>query len=119
MTYAQLKEELIAYSKTIGIDKIGFASADAFLTLKDRLLVQQELGYQSGFEEPDIDKRVNPELSLPKARSIISIALAYPSRMKDPPKSTKGDRRGVFCRASWGKDYHHILRDRLKKLEDF
>ncbi|MED4174267.1 tRNA epoxyqueuosine(34) reductase QueG [Halalkalibacterium halodurans] len=119
MTPAQLKDELIAYSKTIGIDKIGFASADPFLTLKERLQTQQALGYQSGFEEPDIDKRVYPEKILPKARSIISIALAYPSKMKNPPKSKKGERRGVFCRASWGKDYHDILRDRLKKLEDF
>jgi epoxyqueuosine reductase len=119
MTPAQLKDELIAYSKTIGIDKIGFASADPFLTLKERLQTQQALGYQSGFEEPDINKRVYPEKILPKARSIISIALAYPSKMKNPPKSKKGERRGVFCRASWGKDYHDILRDRLKKLEDF
>jgi epoxyqueuosine reductase len=31
----------------------------------------------------------------------------------------KGERRGIFCRASWGQDYHHILRDRLRKLEEF
>lgn len=117
--HAQLKEELIAYSKTIGVDKIGFASADPFLQLKDRLITQQQLGYQSGFEEPDIDKRVNPEKVLPHARTIISIALAYPSKMKNPPKSTREERRGIFCRASWGKDYHHILRDRLAKLEQF
>ncbi len=59
MTSAQLKEELIAYSKTIGVDKIGFASADPFVQLRERLEVQQSLGYQSGFEEPDITKRVD------------------------------------------------------------
>jgi epoxyqueuosine reductase len=119
MNMMKLKEEIIAYSKTIGIDKIGFASASAFEELKGRLLIQQELGYQSGFEEPDIEKRVNPELLLPKARSIIAIALAYPSKMKNPPKSTKQERRGIFCRASWGQDYHMVLRDRLEKLEQF
>ncbi|MFA9458469.1 tRNA epoxyqueuosine(34) reductase QueG [Halalkalibacter sp. AB-rgal2] len=119
MTLAQLKDEIIAYSKSIGIDKIGFASANPFLQLKDRLLTQQQLGYQSGFEEPDIDKRVTPERLLPHAKTIISIALAYPSRMKNPPKNTKEERRGIFCRASWGKDYHHILRERLQKLEQF
>ncbi|WP_407984364.1 tRNA epoxyqueuosine(34) reductase QueG [Priestia abyssalis] len=115
----QLKEEIIAYSKTIGIDKIGFASASTFEELKGRLIAQQELGYQSGFEEPDIEKRTNPELLLPKARSIIAIALAYPSKMQNPPKSTKQERRGIFCRASWGRDYHAVLRDRLEKLEQF
>jgi epoxyqueuosine reductase len=115
----QLKQDIIAYSKTIGIDKIGFASASMFEELKGRLIVQQQLGYQSGFEEPDIEKRTNPELLLPKAKSIIAIALAYPSKLKNAPKSTKEERRGIFCRASWGQDYHIVLRDRLEKLEQF
>ncbi len=119
MNAYQLKEEIISYSKEIGIDKIGFASASMFDELKNRLLAQQELGYASGFEEPDIEKRVDPTLVVPKARSIISIALAYPSKLKDAPKSTKEDRRGIFCRASWGQDYHTVLRDRLQKLEAF
>jgi epoxyqueuosine reductase len=79
----QLKEEIIAFSKEIGIDKIGFASAGVFMGLKDRLKLQQELGYQSGFEEPDIEKRTNPELLVPKAKTIIAIALAYPSKLKE------------------------------------
>ncbi|MEH6881144.1 tRNA epoxyqueuosine(34) reductase QueG [Priestia megaterium] len=119
MNAYQLKEEIISYSKEIGIDKIGFASASMFDELKNRLLAQQELGYASGFEEPDIEKRVDPTLVVPKARSIISIALAYPSKLKDAPKSTKEDRRGIFCRASWGQDYHTVLLDRLQKLETF
>ncbi|KMK75631.1 tRNA epoxyqueuosine(34) reductase QueG [Alkalihalobacillus pseudalcaliphilus] len=119
MINAQLKEELIAYSETIGIDKIGFASADPFTTLKERLIKQKELGFQSGFEESDIEKRVNPEFTLPKAQTIISIAVAYPSKMKNAPKGTKEERRGIFCRASWGTDYHVVLRDRLSKIEQF
>jgi epoxyqueuosine reductase len=119
MNAAKLKQEIIEYSKTIGIDKIGFASASVFEELKERLRQQQELGYQSGFEEPDIEKRTNPQLLLPGAKSIIAIALAYPSKMKNAPRSTKEERRGIFCRASWGQDYHMILRDRLNKLEEF
>jgi epoxyqueuosine reductase len=119
MDVAALKKEIIEYSRTIGIDKIGFASADPFTELKERLYQQQQLGYQSGFEEPDIEKRTNPSLLLPHARSIIAIALAYPSKMKNAPRSTREERRGIFCRASWGQDYHRILRDRLEKLEQF
>ncbi|MBB6176546.1 epoxyqueuosine reductase [Anoxybacillus tengchongensis] len=119
MDVVALKEEIIQYSRTIGIDKIGFASADPFFELKERLRQQQHLGYQSGFEEPDIDKRTTPSLLLSEARSIIAIALAYPSKLKNAPRSTKTERRGVFCRASWGQDYHVILRDRLQKLEQF
>jgi epoxyqueuosine reductase len=119
MSFHSLKEEIIEYSKQIGIDKIGFTTASPFSELKGRLYRQQELGYQSGFEEPDIEKRVNPTLLMEEAASIISIALAYPSKMKIRVQSKKGERRGIFCRASWGEDYHYILRDRLKKLEEF
>ena len=37
-----------------------------------------------------------------EAPSILSIAVAYPSKMKDRVVSKKGERRGIFSRASWG-----------------
>lgn len=115
----QLKEELIQYANEIGVDKIRFASADTFDSLKDRLILHESLGYLSGFEEPDIEKRTNPALLLPKAKSIVAIALAYPSKMKGAPRSTKDARRGIFCRASWGTDYHVVLKKKLDMLEEF
>lgn len=114
-----LKREIIDYSKEIGIDKIGFASADVFTELKDRLKRQEKLGYASGFEKGTIEERTEPERLLQGAKSIISIALAYPSKIMNPPKSKPGERRGIFCRASWGIDYHHVLRDRLEKLAQY
>ncbi|SFE01000.1 epoxyqueuosine reductase [Lentibacillus persicus] len=119
MNTNQLRQDVIDYSKKIGIDKIGFASADVFESLKDRLKRQQELGFQSGFEKGSVEERTEPDRLMPEAKSIISIALAYPSRIKDGPKSTKEERRGVFCRASWGTDYHEVLRERLTKLSNF
>ena len=64
MDVKALKKILIKYSQSIGIDKIGFTTASTFDELKNRLLKQRELGYQSGFEEPDIEKRTNPALLL-------------------------------------------------------
>lgn len=117
--WEETKQSIIAYAKEIGIDKIGFASADPFTTLKERLIVHREKGYESGFEEPDLEKRTNPGLLVEGARSLISIALAYPSKLKDPPKSEPGAYRGILCRAAWGTDYHHVLRDKLDKLSQF
>ncbi|MFC4075862.1 tRNA epoxyqueuosine(34) reductase QueG [Salinithrix halophila] len=113
-----LKQALIEESKRIGIDKIGFASADPFTELKERLIRHREAGYESGFEEPDLHKRTDPQANLPQARTIIAIALAYPTRMEDPPVSKPGATRGVFCRASWGEDYHHVLRRKLESLKE-
>ncbi|WP_100011345.1 tRNA epoxyqueuosine(34) reductase QueG [Lentibacillus sediminis] len=119
MQTEQLQQEIREYGKKIGIDKIGFAAADVFSELRERLRRQQERGYQSGFEKGTLEERTEPERLLPEAQSIISIAIAYPSRMKDAPKSTKQERRGLFARASWGQDYHDVLRDRLNKLAAF
>lgn len=116
---AQLQEEVREFASAIGIDKIGFTTAAPFTSLKDRLKRQQQLHYQSGFEEQDIEKRTEPQLLLDQAESIISIAIAYPSRMTDGPKGKRGERRGLFCRASWGMDYHTVLRDKLAQLELF
>lgn len=119
MNVAQLQSSIKEYAATIGIDKIGFTTAAPFLELKNRLRRQQELGYQSGFEESDVEKRTEPLLLLDRAESIISIAIAYPSKMTDSPKGKKGERRGIFARASWGMDYHHVLREKLQLLETY
>lgn len=119
MNMTELKQEFIAYAQSIGVDKIGFTSASPFMELKNHLRRQQELGYQSGFEESDIEKRTEPQLLLENAASIIAIAIAYPSKIKNAPQGKKGARRGIFCRASWGIDYHTVLREKLALLEAF
>ena len=116
MNIFQLQQDLIDYAYSIGIDKIGFAAATPFEELKNRLRRQQQLGYASRFEETDIDKRTEPWRLMDDVQSIVAIALAYPSKMDNAPVGKKGARRGVFCRASWGTDYHTVLRDKLKLL---
>ncbi len=116
MNIHDLQQEFVAYAMSIGVDKIGFTTAAPFTELKNRLRRQQELGYQSGFEESDIEKRTAPLHLLEGAESIVAIAVAYPSRMPNAPVGKKGARRGIFCRASWGVDYHTALREHLTLL---
>lgn len=111
-----LKEKIIQKSKEIGIDKIGFTHAEPFYELEDKLYAQQEKGHHSGFEHSFIEERVYPEKIFNQPKSIIAIAVAYPSKMKRKPPRKKGERRGEFARASWGIDYHDILRDRMDRL---
>ncbi|MDO5375001.1 MAG: tRNA epoxyqueuosine(34) reductase QueG [Staphylococcus rostri] len=116
MDVAQLKADIIDYAHTIGIDSIGFTTADPFDELKQKLIEYHEKGYASGFEPDDIEMRVDPKLSMSSARSIIAIAVGYPNRLPNAPKSKRGERRGIFARASWGQDYHSIMRKRLDAL---
>lgn len=112
-----LKEKIIAESKRIGIDKIGFASAEPFWELEAPLKKQRELGHNSGFEHQNIDERIYLEKTFDGPKSIIAIALAYPTKIhEDIPRDEK---RGLFARASWGVDYHFILQDKMKQLIAF
>ncbi|MBD8500525.1 tRNA epoxyqueuosine(34) reductase QueG [Paenibacillus arenosi] len=119
--WASLKQDIIEAASSLGIDQVGFTTADPFLSLKERLQTSIDRGYASGFEEPDLDKRTTPRLLMSEARSIIAIAVAYPSKLPESPqtKSEPGQYRGMFARTAWGMDYHHVLRDRLQKLEAY
>lgn len=111
-----LQELIVKKAEEIGIDKIGFTTAEPFYDLKPKLEKQREKNHHSGFEHDVVDERIYPELIFDNPKSIISIGLAYPSKMSAKPKREKGIRRGEFARASWGEDYHFILRDKMNEL---
>ncbi|OAB36918.1 epoxyqueuosine reductase [Paenibacillus macquariensis subsp. defensor] len=117
--WEQLKRDIKLAAPSLGIDDIGFATADPFVSLKSILQNHRDKGYESGFEEPDLDKRVTPALPSTQPASLISIAVAYPSKMVNPPKSEPGAYRGILARSAWGRDYHYVLREAMQKLEDF
>ena len=110
-----LKDRIIQLSQEIGISKIGFTTADDFAYLEKSLKAGVEEGRTTGFEHKNIEKRLDPKLSLASARTIISIAVAYPRRLpQQPPKTAY--RRGKITPNSWGLDYHYILQDKLERL---
>lgn len=117
--WEQLKQEIKAAAPGLGIDDVGFASAEPFVSLKSLLEQHRDNGYASGFEEPDIEKRVRPALKEGEPASLIAIAVAYPSKMVNPPKSEPGAYRGILARSAWGRDYHHVLREAMDKLVQF
>lgn len=110
-----LKEKIIQLSKELGISKIGFTTADDFAYLEKSLRAGVEEGRTTGFEHKNIEERLDPKLSLASARTIISIALAYPRRLPQQPQKT-AYRRGKITPNSWGLDYHYILQDKLERL---
>ena len=110
-----IKEEIIKLSKDIGISKIGFTTADDFDYLEKSLRLAVEEGRNSGFEHKNIEERIKPKLSLASAKTIISIAVAYPHKLKQQPQKT-AYKRGKFTPNSWGLDYHYVLQDKLNRL---
>src|SRR5699024_10654928 len=93
----QLKEEVISYCNEIGIDKVGFASADVFTELKERLKRQQELKYQSGFEKGSIEERTDPKRLLPKHSRFYLLRLHTPLAWKTHQRVRKKNDGGFFA----------------------
>ena len=110
-----IKEEIINLAKKIGISKIGFTTADDFDYLEKSLRLAVDEGRNSGFEHKNIEERIKPKLSLASAKTIISIAVAYPHKLKQQPQKT-AYKRGKFTPNSWGLDYHYVLQDKLDRL---
>lgn len=113
----EIKSEIQRLAKEIGISKIGFTTADDFAYLEKSLRLGVEEGRTTGFEHKNIEERIKPKLSLASAKTIISIAVAYPNRLPENPPRTQF-KRGKITPNSWGLDYHYVLQDKLKQLSD-
>jgi epoxyqueuosine reductase len=112
-----LKEKIINYSKTIGIDVIGFTDADLGFELKEKLTLQENLGYKCSFQKGTIEERINPKLLLDDVKTIIAIAIAYPKTCDKLENISKNE--VYFSSSSWGKDYHQVLKEKMKLLVDY
>ncbi|TVY03229.1 tRNA epoxyqueuosine(34) reductase QueG [Cohnella terricola] len=117
--WIELKNDMIDAAPRFGIDQLKVTTAEPFTELKERLIRHRERGHESGFEEPDLDLRTEPTLHMSDAKSLIAIAVAYPSKMKNAPVSEPGKRRGILSRSAWGEDYHQALRRRIAKLSEW
>lgn len=107
-----IKESIIEYANSIGIDCIGFTNTyfdENFIT---RLKERKNRGHLSGFEEQDENLRINIDLLLNGAKTIISIALPYKTIDIDKSKP-------YLSKSSLGLDYHRVLGNKLKAISQF
>lgn len=95
-----------------GFDACGIASAgkldkeEAFL----KTWLDNGLNASMKFMENHFEKRVNPQELVPGAKSIISVVHNY--------YPEKQQQSGVpkIARYAYGKDYHYVIKDKLKAL---
>ncbi len=64
--------------------------------------------------ENHFDKRLNPKLLVPGAKSVISLLYSY-----YPHKLQKHEDAPVISKYAYGEDYHFVLKDKMRELTDF
>ena len=106
--------DLRRLAEELNIDEIGVCDASRFTEVEKILLNDLSLGILPPFTETDIEKRVNPELTLKDARSFIVLLEHY---VPDVYEKREG-RYGNISPAACGIDYHKRVRDKLNALVD-
>lgn len=106
-----IKEFIINKSKELNIDIIGFTNCEPLFDIKEYL--EHRRDNNTEFEETDIEKRINPKITLPNCKSIILIGLSYNI---DYENNDKNILKGNLSKSSWGRDYHKVLKDKIEKL---
>lgn len=110
-------ELVIELAKSLGFDLIGFAKPEI---LNDEILLYENWlknNFHSGMDymTKNLDKKKDIGKILPEVKSVISLGLNY---FKDYDYSDLPLNSGKVSRYAWGKDYHIIIDEMLKRLVD-
>ena len=98
----------------IGFEKVGVVAAEPLTAEGERLQDWLGRGHHGEMawlaREPE--KRTDPRLIFPEARSVIVVALNYYTGHNhvDSPDT------GKISRYAWGDDYHDVVREKLNEL---
>jgi epoxyqueuosine reductase len=110
-----LKEYIIQKSKELNIDIIGFTDCNPLLNIKDYLIYKEKENIQTEFEEKDMEKRIDPKLTLPSCKSIIVLGISY---NVDYNEKTNYKLKGKLSKSTWGLDYHIVLKHKMERLAE-
>ncbi|MDL2231450.1 tRNA epoxyqueuosine(34) reductase QueG [Porphyromonadaceae bacterium OttesenSCG-928-L07] len=96
----------------LGFDAIGVTTVDRLVRERLRLERWLEEGCHAGlgYMERNIEKRENPALLVENARSVIVTLTNYYTTSEQLPGAP------LISRYAYGKDYHVVIKDKLKAL---
>ncbi|MGP1275349.1 MAG: tRNA epoxyqueuosine(34) reductase QueG [Caulobacterales bacterium] len=117
MTLADLTGRARALAREAGFDAVRITRADAPWEAGNRLRRFVEAGHHAGmgWMEETLDRRLHPTAMWEDARSAVVVGLNY-GPDHDPLESLKHADRAVISVYARNKDYHDVLKKRLKQM---
>ncbi len=112
-----LREAIRLEALRLGFDACGFARVDAVdFSVQAHYRQWLKAGNQAQMEylANHLDLRDNPALLYPGARTVICVALNY-----YPAQQSTSGNNPRFAYYAYGKDYHEVVREKLKQLAQF
>jgi epoxyqueuosine reductase len=109
-----LSEKIKRKALEIGFHKIGIVRAEPLRQDGERLNEWLENNFHAAMQwmEREPEKRADPRLLFPGAKSIVVVALNYYT----PHEHVEDSAKGKISRYAWGDDYHDVLKDKLRAL---
>jgi epoxyqueuosine reductase len=137
---ADVRAQIVTLARELGFDLCRFARADApEHALEFREWLDRGQGGEMNYLARNAEKRCDPQRVLPKAKTVIVLALNYfqgnaggagvppadPGKIApDPPApaygtASPGAATGRIARYAWGDDYHELIEKKLAALDGF
>ena len=123
-TPGELRDAIRAEALRLGFDAVGFANATlsphARAERLQRLSKFVEDGWQGdmGWLAERTNERADPNALWPEARTVVSLALNYGPRV-DPLAILNAREHAAISVYAQGRDYHDVMKTRLKALGRF
>ena len=104
----------------IGFDAVGFCDARLGSEVKQRLAHFIQAGYHGdmGWLAARSEQRSDPQCLWPEARSVIVVGLSYAPK-DDPLAATTWKTSGAISVYARNRDYHDLMKGKLKHLAQF
>ena len=116
MKSEELKKKLIAYARKLGFDSCRVAACAAPKhTSEFRTWLREGAAGEMSYMERGEEKRCDPQIVLPGARSIVVLALNY---WQGGAAHRAAATAGRVARYAWGEDYHDVISRKLDKIEN-
>jgi len=111
------KAAIRAKALEVGFDAVGFAPADLHPEARDHLTRYIDRGYHGdmGWLADTAERRGHPQSLWPEARSVVVLAQNYGPR-HDPMAILELPERGAISVYAQNRDYHDLVKKRLKRL---
>lgn len=115
--FDQLAPELHAWARDLGFSAVGVTDLDlgAHRDYLDEWLGKGRHGSMT-YMARHRDLRVRPQEMVPGAISVISLRLDYLERATAPDACLENPARAYISRYALGRDYHKVVRGKLKRL---
>lgn len=112
-----LTQKIKSKALELGFAKVGIARADELTEEGQRLREWLQRGYHATMDwmASNVEKRTDPRLILPNARSVVSVAMNYYTEGRHSVDPSVGK----ISRYAWGDDYHIVVTERVRQLSEY